>query len=62
MRIFIAIIVGLIGGLILGIALSSMIGVFGMMVFDTPVGIKYLPYFTALICAVLVPAVDYKSR
>ncbi|GGB50037.1 hypothetical protein F3157_11590 [Virgibacillus dakarensis] len=55
MRNFLAIIVGLIGGFILGIALSSFIGVFGMIVFDKPIGIKYLPYFTALLCAILVP-------
>lgn len=61
MRLFIAVIVGLVGGFVLGIALSSMIGVFGMMIFDAPIGIKYLPYFTALICAVIVPMVDRRS-
>ncbi|WP_342389194.1 DUF5957 family protein [Salinicoccus bachuensis] len=61
MRIFLAMIVGVVGGFILGIALSSMIGVLGMMVFNQPVGIKYLPYFTALGCAILVPMIDHKS-
>lgn len=62
MRIFIAMIVGLIGGFVLGIALSSFIGIIGMLVFQEPIGIKYLSYFTAIICAVVVPIVDIKSR
>lgn len=61
MRIFLGIIVGLIGGFVLGIALSSFIGVMGMMLFNEPLGIKYLSYFTALICAVVVPIIDQKS-
>lgn len=62
MRTFIAIIVGLIGGFVLGIALSSFIGIVGMMVYDEPVGIKYLSYYTAILCAILVPVIDLKSR
>ncbi len=62
MRTFLAIIVGLIGGFILGIALSSVIGIIGMTIFNEPVGIKYLSYFTAIICAILVPIIDQKSR
>ncbi|MCD2138801.1 DUF5957 family protein [Salinicoccus halitifaciens] len=61
MRLFIAMLVGLIGGFILGIALTSMIAVFSMMIFDAPFGIKYLPYFTALVCAIIVPMVDQRS-
>ncbi|MFD2044193.1 DUF5957 family protein [Ornithinibacillus salinisoli] len=62
MRAFIAIIVGLIGGFFLGIALSSFIGIFGMLAFDQAMGIKFLPYFTAIICAVLIPIIDHKSK
>ncbi|WP_430786612.1 DUF5957 family protein [Virgibacillus flavescens] len=62
MRIFIATIVGLVGGFVLGIALSSFIGIIGMLVFQEPMGIKYLSYFTAIICAVVVPIMDRKSR
>ncbi|MBY7145103.1 hypothetical protein KFZ56_18965 [Virgibacillus sp. NKC19-3] len=61
MRVFIAIIVGLIGGFILGIALSSFIGVLGMLLFNEPIGIKFLSYFTAIICAVVVPIIDQKN-
>ncbi len=61
MRVFIAILVGLIGGFILGIALSSIIGIIGMTIFHQPIGIKFLPYYTALICAVIVPIIDQKK-
>ncbi|MGN8646528.1 DUF5957 family protein [Gracilibacillus sp. HCP3S3_G5_1] len=62
MRVFIAIIVGLIGGFVLGIALSSLIGILGMTIFNTPIGIKFLPYYTAIICAILVPFLDRKQK
>ncbi|SES90275.1 hypothetical protein SAMN05421676_10266 [Salinibacillus kushneri] len=61
MRIFLGILVGLIGGFVLGIALSSFIGILGMMIFNEPMGIKYLSYFTAMICAVVVPIMDQKN-
>jgi hypothetical protein len=61
MRIFIAILVGIIGGFVLGIALSSFIGVLGMILFNEPMGVKYLSYYTAIICAILVPIIDQKS-
>jgi len=62
MRTFIAIIVGLVGGFLLGIALSSMIGIISVTVFQNPFGIKFLPYYTAALCAVLVPIIDAKSE
>lgn len=62
MRTFIAIIVGLIGGFILGIALSSMIGIISMTFFHEPMGIKFLSYYSAIICAIIVPVLDYQSR
>ena len=62
MRIIFGIIVGIFGGFILGIALSSFIGMVGMMVFDQPMGIKYLPYFTSIICAVLVPIIENRAQ
>ncbi|QQK80012.1 hypothetical protein HUG20_09010 [Salicibibacter cibi] len=61
MRTFLGILVGLIGGFVLGIALSSFIGVLGMALFNEPMGIKYLPYFTAIMCAVVVPIIDQKN-
>lgn len=61
MRVMLGFIVGVVGGFILGIALSSFIGVFGMMFFDQPMGIKYLPYFSSFICAIAVPYMDSKT-
>ncbi len=50
-----AIIVGVFGGFISGVALSSFIGIVGFMLLNEPIGIKYLPYFTAVLGAILVP-------
>ncbi len=61
MRIFSAMIVGLVGGFIVGIALSSFIGVIGMTLFDKPIGVKYLSFYTSFICAIVVPIMDRKS-
>lgn len=60
MRIFIAIIDGIIGGFILGIALSSFIAIFSLSIFNYPFGIKYLPYYTAFICAIIIPLIEYR--
>lgn len=60
MRLFLFIFIGLVGGFLLGIALSSMIGIIGMWFIGQPIGIKYLPYFTAILCAIVVPALDQK--
>ncbi|MEB9507357.1 DUF5957 family protein [Bacillus anthracis] len=61
MRTFSTVVLGLLVGFILGIALSSVIGVISMMLFNQPFGVKYLPYFTAVICAFLAPYVDRKG-
>lgn len=62
MRTFIAIIVGLIGGFIIGIALSSTIAILGMILFNEPIGFKYLSYFSAIFCAILLPIIEQKNR
>lgn len=62
MRSFIAVLVGIIGGFVLGIALSSIIGIFSMTVFGEPFGIKFLPYYTSIICAIIVPIMDAKLK
>ncbi|MBM7554228.1 DUF5957 family protein [Thalassobacillus pellis] len=61
MRIILSILGGFIGGFILGIALSSVFGVIGMVLFNEPMGMKFLSYYTAVIVAVLVPVIDQKS-
>ena len=62
MRLLLVVLVGCIGGFILGIALSELIGIFGMVLFDKPIGIKYLPFYTAILCAVVVPIISQKSK
>lgn len=62
MRTITSVIIGIVSGFILGIALSSMIGILGMALFDVPLGIKFLPYYSAAICAVLVPILDRKRN
>lgn len=61
MRIFLAILVGIFGGFFLGIALSSFLGIFGMTLFNKPLGIKYLPYISSFLCAIAVPIIDQKK-
>lgn len=62
MRAFISVLVGLIGGFVLGIALSSVIGIISVTVFQSPFGIKFLPYYMAVLCAIIVPIVDAKTK
>ena len=61
-EIIIGCIVGFIGGFILGITLSELIGVFGIALFNKPIGIKYLAFYTAILCAVVVPIISQKSK
>ncbi len=49
MRLLLSIFVGIFGGFILGIILSEFIGILGMIIFQKPIGIKYLPFYTAVI-------------
>ena len=62
MRTMLAITVGLIGGFVLGIALSSFIGVISYMFLDEAVGFKFLPYLTSLIGAIATPILDKKGK
>jgi len=62
MKTIIAIIIGLIGGFLLGIALSSFIGVTGMILFNEPIGIKYLPYYSAIFCSIIGLIWGMKSK
>ncbi|HEX7057731.1 MAG TPA: DUF5957 family protein [Bacilli bacterium] len=51
------VIVALVGGFIGGVVLSEIIGIFGKFVFGYHAGIKFLPVYTAIACAVLAPVV-----
>ncbi|MBO0588008.1 DUF5957 family protein [Sporosarcina sp. E16_8] len=62
MRLLLAILMGCIGGFMLGIVLSELIGVFGMVLFNKPIGIKYLPFYTAILCAVMASIISQKNK
>lgn len=49
--------IGLIGGVVAGLMLSEIISIVGYLMFDSAVGIKFLPIYLAILFAV-APAVD----
>jgi predicted lipid-binding transport protein (Tim44 family) len=53
---------GLIGGVVGGLMLSEIIGIVGYLMFDSAVGIKFLPIYLAILFAVVAPAVDARFR
>lgn len=53
MRLLLSILVGIFGGFILGIILSEFIGILGIIIFQKPIGIKYLPFYTAVMCTLI---------
>ena len=52
---------GLIGGVVAGLMLSEIISIVGYLMFDSAVGIKFLPIYLAILFAV-APAVDARCR
>jgi len=58
----VAALLGLIGGVIAGVALSEIIGIVGYLVFDSAVGIKFLPIYPAILFAVVALVVDARLR
>ena len=45
-----------------GLMLSEIIGIVGYPVFESAVGIKFLPIYLAILFAVVAPAVDARFR
>jgi hypothetical protein len=45
-----------------GLMLSEIIGIVGYLVFDSAVGIKFLPIYLAITFAVVAPIVDMRFR
>lgn len=43
----------IVGGIVGGFVLSELIGIAGMLLFDRPVGIKYLPIILPIVCAIV---------
>ena len=62
MRAIAAALFGLIGGVVAGLMLSEIIGIVGYLMFDSAVGIKFLPIYLAILFAVVAPAVDGRFR
>jgi len=56
------IVLALIGGLLAGLLLSEIIGIIGMLVFGTAVGLKFLPVYLAIAGAVAAPLLYRRSR
>ena len=52
---------GLIGGVVAGLMLSEIISIVGYLMFDSAVGIKFLPIYLAILFA-FAPAVDARCR
>lgn len=61
MRIMIAAVTGILGGFIIGVLLSSIIGILSFQLFFKPFGIPFLPYLCALAGAVAVPVIDRRQ-
>jgi hypothetical protein len=55
-------VLGIAGGLAAGLVLSEIIGIVGMLAFDTAIGFKFLPVYLAVACAVAVPLLYRRSR
>ncbi len=53
-RMFVVVVLALLGGFFIGIVLSQIIGITGMLLFGRVIGIKFLPIPSAIICAVTV--------
>lgn len=62
MRNIVITVLALIIGFLIGITLSEVIGIVGVLGFGRAVGIKYLPVYTAIISAILANLVDQSLR
>lgn len=54
--------IGLVGGFIAGLLLSNIVGIIGFVLFDEPIGIKFLPFYLSFISTILVPVWMYKRK
>jgi len=62
MRTIVVALLGLFGGAIAGVAISEIIGIVGYLVFDSAVGIKFLPIYLAILFAVVALVMDARLR
>lgn len=61
-RILLITLLALIAGFVIGIKLSEVIGIVGMLGFGRAVGIKYLPIYLAILSAIVVNLWDASAR
>ena len=62
MRVFVALFVGLAGGFVVGLVLSQVIAIAGLLLVNQPLGIKFLPIYLAVAGAVIAPFIAARSR
>jgi membrane protein implicated in regulation of membrane protease activity len=62
MRTVVAALLGLIGGVIVRVAISEIIGIVGYLVFYSAVEIKFIPIHLAILFAVVALVVDARLR
>ena len=62
MKAALAVVVGLITGILAGIVLSEIIGIAGFVLTGRAIGIKYLPIYLAIVFAVAAPVVRARIR
>jgi hypothetical protein len=55
-------VLAIVGGLVAGLVLAEIIGIVGMLAFDTAIGFKFLPVYLAIGCAVAAPLLYQRSR
>ena len=48
-------------GLIVGFLLSNILAMLGLLLFEQPIGVKYLPFYMAVISSILVPVIMYRK-
>lgn len=53
MKTLLVVLFGLIGGYVFGVVLAEIVGIASFLLFDRPVGIKFLPVLLAVLCAVV---------
>ena len=61
-RILLVTVLAIIAGFVIGIKLSEIIGIVGVLGFGRAVGIKYLPVYLAILFAIVVNLVDASAR
>ncbi|WP_246631325.1 DUF5957 family protein [Pseudonocardia nigra] len=52
-----AVLIGIVGGALTGFALSELIGIVGLLMFDRPIGLPYLPIVLGVAGGVLAGVV-----